>query len=76
MCGEMSGDLSYLVLLLGLGLREFSASPKVLPEMKRIIRLIKIEDAQEIANEVMREADIDRTIQILTTRREELMQGL
>jgi len=76
MCGEMSGDLSYLVLLLGLGLREFSASPKVLPEMKRIVRLIKIEDAQEIANEVMREADIDRTIQILTTRREELMKGL
>ena len=76
MCGQMSGDLSYLVLLLGLGLRQFSASPKVLPEMKRIIRLLKIEDAYEIANEVMKEADIDRTVEILTVRGEELMTGL
>jgi len=76
MCGQMSGDLSYLVLLLGLGLRQFSASPKVLPEMKRIIRLIKVEDAREVANEVMKEADIDRTVEILNSRREELLKGL
>ncbi|MFH1731137.1 MAG: phosphoenolpyruvate--protein phosphotransferase [Planctomycetota bacterium] len=76
MCGQMSGDLSYLVLLLGLGLRQFSASPKVLPEMKRIIRLIKVEDAREVANEVMREADIGRTVEILNVRREELLKGL
>ena len=76
MCGQMSGDLSYLVLLLGLGLRQFSASPKILPEMKRIVRLIKVEDAREVANEVMKEANIDRTVEILGSRREELMQGL
>ena len=76
MCGQMSGDLSYLVLLLGLGLRQFSASPKVLPEMKHMIRLLKIEDAYEVANEVMKEADIDRTVEILTVRGEELMTGL
>ena len=76
MCGQMSGDLSYLVLLLGLGLRQFSASPKILPEMKRIIRLIKVEDAREVANEVMKEADIGRTVEILNIRREELLKGL
>ena len=44
MCGQMSGDLSFLVLLLGMGLRQFSTSPKVLPEIKRVVRLIKIEE--------------------------------
>ncbi len=75
MCGQMSGDLSYLLLLLGLGLREFSTSPKVLPELKRAIRLIKIEDAREVANEVMKEADVDRALEILTARERELLKG-
>jgi len=73
MCGQMSGDLSYLVLLLGLGLREFSTSPKVLPELKRAIRMVKVEDARDIAEEVMKEADIEQALDILTHRRQELI---
>ena len=73
MCGQMSGDLSYIVLLLGLGLRQFSTSPKVLPELKRAVRLIKMEDAREVASEVMQEGDVDSTIEILTARGQELM---
>ncbi len=73
MCGQMSGELAYLVLLLGLGLRQFSASPKVLPELKRAIRSIKLEDARDIANEVLREADVARALDILTTRQRELL---
>ncbi len=73
-CGQMSGDLSYLILLLGLGLRQFSTSPKITPELKRAIRLIKIEEAREIASEVMKEPSIERTIEILTTRSRELMK--
>jgi len=72
MCGQMSGELAYLVLLLGLGLRQFSTSPKVLPELKRAIRSIRLEDAREIAAEVLQEADIDRALDILTTRQQEL----
>ena len=74
MCGQMSGDLSYLVLLLGLGLRQFSTSPKVLPELKRAVRMIKMEDAREVASEVLQEADAARTLDILTTRKDELMR--
>ncbi len=75
MCGQMSGELAYLVLLLGLGLRQFSASPKVLPELKRTIRSIKLEDARDIAGEVLREGDIVRALDILTARQRELLNG-
>lgn len=37
MCGEMAGDTRYIPLLLGLGLREFSAHPSTLPEVKEVI---------------------------------------
>ncbi|MDO5667409.1 MAG: phosphoenolpyruvate--protein phosphotransferase [Alcaligenaceae bacterium] len=37
-CGEMAGDSLYTRLLLGLGLRQFSMSPKHIPEIKHIIR--------------------------------------
>ena len=37
-CGEMAGDSLYTRLLLGLGLRDFSMSPKHIPEVKHIIR--------------------------------------
>jgi len=76
MCGQMSGDLSFLVLLLGLGLRQFSTSPKVLPELKRAIRLIKLEEAREVAAEVLAEPSAERSLEILTTRRRELLQDL
>ncbi len=37
MCGEMAGEPAYTRLLLGMGLREFSAAPSTLLEVKRII---------------------------------------
>lgn len=37
MCGEMAGDPAYTRLLLGMGLREFSAAPSTLLEVKRVI---------------------------------------
>jgi phosphotransferase system enzyme I (PtsI) len=37
MCGEMAGDPGYTRLLLGMGLREFSAAPSALLEVKRVI---------------------------------------
>ncbi|RMD68561.1 MAG: phosphoenolpyruvate--protein phosphotransferase [Gammaproteobacteria bacterium] len=38
LCGEMASDVRCLGLLMGLGLREFSVPPGVLPEIKRFIR--------------------------------------
>lgn len=49
MCGEMAGDPLATLLLLGFGLDEFSVIPTVLPEIKKIIRSVTLNDAQKIA---------------------------
>src|SRR5262245_31135648 len=51
-CGEMSGDPIYTLLLLGLGLRQLSLTPHNIPEIKKIIRSITIQEANDIAREV------------------------
>jgi phosphotransferase system enzyme I (PtsI) len=53
MCGEMAGDPIATVLLLGMGLDEFSVVPTILPEIKKIIRSIKFKDAKKIADKVL-----------------------
>ncbi|MCE5280431.1 MAG: phosphoenolpyruvate--protein phosphotransferase [Planctomycetaceae bacterium] len=53
LCGEMAGDPQYTLLLLGLGLRCFSSSPPAIPEVKKIIRSVTLEQAAEVARRVM-----------------------
>ncbi len=54
MCGEMAGDPSLALILLGLGLDEFSMPPQIIPELKYIIRAVGFKAAQEFANEAMK----------------------
>lgn len=53
MCGEMAGDPRYTRLLLGLGLREFSAHPSNLLEIKQIINKCKISDLEKLAKKIL-----------------------
>ncbi len=53
LCGEMAGDAEYTLLLLGLGLRIFSCAPPAIPEIKKIIRSVTMEQAAEVARRVM-----------------------
>lgn len=54
MCGEMAGEPNLALILLGLGLDEFSVSSIIIPEIKRIIRSVTIQQAREIAEEALR----------------------
>ncbi|MGA9363517.1 MAG: phosphoenolpyruvate--protein phosphotransferase [Bacteroidota bacterium] len=54
MCGEMAGDPLAVILLVGLGLDEFSVVPAVLPEIKKIIRSIKYKEARRIAEKALK----------------------
>jgi phosphotransferase system enzyme I (PtsI) len=53
-CGEMSGDPIYTMLLLGMGLRQLSVTPQNIPEIKKIIRTITVEEAKQVAREAQR----------------------
>lgn len=53
MCGEMAGEPSLALILLGLGLDEFSLPPQVIPELKYLIRAISFKSAQEIASQAL-----------------------
>jgi phosphoenolpyruvate-protein phosphotransferase (PTS system enzyme I) len=47
-CGEMSGEAVFIPLLIGLGLRQLSCTPRKIPEVKRIIRNVSAVDAERI----------------------------
>jgi phosphotransferase system enzyme I (PtsI) len=53
-CGTMGGEPIYALLLLGLGLRHLSMPPHQLPEIRRVIRAVRIDQAREIAAEALR----------------------
>ena len=53
MCGEMAGDVVLTIILLGLGLDEFSTSPIIVPEVKRIIRSVNYSEAKKIAEKAL-----------------------
>jgi phosphotransferase system enzyme I (PtsI) len=53
MCGEMAGEPYLALILLGLGLDEFSMPPQMIPEIKYIIRSISLSESHEIAHNAM-----------------------
>jgi phosphoenolpyruvate-protein phosphotransferase (PTS system enzyme I) len=53
MCGEMASDELFTLVLLGLGLDEFSLSPLAIPQIKYIIRAVSFQEAKTIADEAM-----------------------
>jgi phosphotransferase system enzyme I (PtsI) len=48
-CGQMSSDVRFIPLLLGLGLRHLSATPHAIPRLKEVVRHVSIPDAKRIA---------------------------
>jgi phosphotransferase system enzyme I (PtsI) len=53
LCGEMAGNPIYTAMLLGFGLRHFSMSPLMLPEVKERVRAISIKECEELAEKVL-----------------------
>jgi phosphotransferase system enzyme I (PtsI) len=53
LCGEMAGQPLYTLFLLGIGLKTFSMAPANIPEVKKLIRLASIAQAQRIARKAL-----------------------
>jgi phosphotransferase system enzyme I (PtsI) len=52
-CGELAGDEKATLLLLGLGLDEFSMSAAAIPRIKKIIRSSSYEESRKIAEKAL-----------------------
>jgi phosphoenolpyruvate-protein phosphotransferase (PTS system enzyme I) len=78
MCGEMAGDPLATVILLGMGLDEFSMSAFGIPEIKRIIRSTTILESEEFLGTLMDMKsfkDIDRYVRNWMEERFEFITG-
>jgi phosphotransferase system enzyme I (PtsI) len=53
LCGEMASDPNAALILLGLGLDEFSMSPSAIPKVKKIIRSCSFSEAEEVVGRVL-----------------------
>lgn len=51
-CGQMGANATYIMLLLGLGLRQLSVPPSAIPEIKKICRSVSIQQCEKIAHHV------------------------
>ncbi|MGH7095924.1 MAG: putative PEP-binding protein, partial [Stellaceae bacterium] len=64
-CGEIAGDPRYTALLLGLGLRELSMSPRSIPRVKQRIRSLDSVAATRRARAIMDQSDSGRIAALL-----------
>jgi phosphoenolpyruvate-protein phosphotransferase (PTS system enzyme I) len=53
LCGEMGGDTRHALLLIGMGLRRLSMSPRRIPEIKTWLRRMSAADLAELAERCM-----------------------
>jgi multiphosphoryl transfer protein len=52
-CGELAGDPAAAVLLVGLGVRELSMAPPLVPEVKAALRAVSVADAAQAARRAL-----------------------
>jgi len=77
LCGEMASEITYTVLLLGLGIDHLSAAPPVvLPELKKIVRSVSYSDARTMAETILRTHHPQSTMEILMELNRELLPEL
>ena len=65
MCGELAGDERATILLLGMGLDEFSMSAISVPRIKKLIRNVNYKDAKLLAEKALQQptaAEIEQLI--------------
>ena len=66
-CGELAGDPPGAVLLAGLGARELSMAPPLVPEVKAALRGVSMSDARAVAEEALAAEDADEARRLAAT---------
>lgn len=64
-CGELAGDPLYAPLLMGMGAHDISVTASALPEIKFLIRQMKLSDAQKLVKDVLKQSEPDIIAELL-----------
>jgi phosphotransferase system enzyme I (PtsI) len=65
MCGEMAGTPHHIPILIGMGLNELSMNPQSIPAVKRVIRMLKLEDTRYFVEEVLRQTTAKKVFELV-----------
>jgi len=69
----MSSDINFTLLLLSLGLRNFRVVPFIIPDLKKLIRSVSIEEAQAVAEKALTFDDSAACLEYLTSETQRFM---
>ena len=58
-CGELAGDPAAALLFVGLGVRELSMAPSLVPEVKEALRSVMLPDAAAASQRALSARDAD-----------------
>lgn len=67
-CGESAADLEFAMLLIGLGLRTLSVSSSSIPQLKRFIRSVSVQQCERVARQALALDSGDQVARLLRDR--------
>ncbi len=65
-CGEMAVDPMAVLILLGMGLDEFSMGSSAVPKIKKLIRSVTMKEVEELARKVLNQSTASAIKRIIT----------
>ncbi len=75
LCGEMASEPILALILLGLGLEEFSMTAQSILQIKKLIRSVKYEDAKSLADKVLELSTGQEVEEFCSARLKEIAPG-
>jgi phosphotransferase system enzyme I (PtsI) len=76
LCGEMAGQPRAFTLLLGMGLRNFSMSPALIPTIKELASHVSVDAAEKIARQALTLRTTANVKRFMSEQLEHLAPGL
>ena len=76
LCGEMAGQTEFTMLLLGLGLRTLSMTPTAIPEVKKLIRSVSMDQCKRLSRKALTFDSEHEIVNYLTAERGRLLPDL
>jgi len=73
LCGQMSGNPTYTMLLVGMGLRQLSVPSAVIPEIKRICRGVTLEQCQAVTEHAL---GLENALDVTSYLKEQLKKAV